>query len=178
MKGPGADLHSGVFGGTVHEPMTDLVHIMSKLVGPDGKILIPSIMDQVAPVTDDEDQRYAGLEFQMSDFTGAVGAETNIFPGTKETLMGRWRFPSLSLHGVEGAFYGSGAKTVIPSQVIGKFSIRTVPDMEPEQVTELVKQFVTKEFATLNSKNQMKVECLHAGKWWLSSPNHPNFGSF
>lgn len=51
IKGPGRDLHSGVFGGTVHEPMTDLAYIFSKLVTPQGEILIPGIMDDVAPLT-------------------------------------------------------------------------------------------------------------------------------
>lgn len=50
--------------------------------------------------------------------------------------MHRWRFPSLSLHGIEGAFSGSGAKTVIPRKVVGKFSIRLVPNMTPEVVSE------------------------------------------
>ena len=54
----------------------------------------------------------------------------------KDILMHRWRYPSLSLHGIEGAFSGSGVKTVIPRKVIGKFSIRLVPDMTPEVVTE------------------------------------------
>lgn len=53
-----------------------------------------------------------------------------------DILMHRWRYPSLSLHGIEGAFSGSGAKTVIPRKVIGKFSIRLVPDMTPEVVSE------------------------------------------
>lgn len=52
--------------------------------------------------------------------------------------MHRWRFPSLSLHGIEGAFSASGAKTVIPRKVIGKFSIRLVPNMTPEEVTKHV----------------------------------------
>lgn len=52
--------------------------------------------------------------------------------------MHRWRYPSLSLHGIEGAFSGSGAKTVIPRKVTGKFSIRLVPDMTPEVVTKQV----------------------------------------
>lgn len=54
ISGPGADLHSGVFGGTVHEPMTDLVHLFSKLVTPTGEILIPGIKELVAPLTDEE----------------------------------------------------------------------------------------------------------------------------
>lgn len=52
--------------------------------------------------------------------------------------MHRWRYPSLSLHGIEGAFSGSGAKTVIPRKVVGKFSIRLVPNMTPEVVSEQV----------------------------------------
>lgn len=52
--------------------------------------------------------------------------------------MHRWRYPSLSLHGIEGAFSASGAKTVIPRKVIGKFSIRLVPDMDPKKVEEQV----------------------------------------
>lgn len=52
--------------------------------------------------------------------------------------MHRWRYPSLSLHGIEGAFSGSGAKTVIPRKVIGKFSIRLVPDMDPKDVEKQV----------------------------------------
>jgi Cys-Gly metallodipeptidase DUG1 len=175
IKGPGQDLHSGVFGGTVHEPMTDLVNIMSRLVQPDGKILIPGIMDDVAPLTEDEEGKYNGLEFKLSEFQAAVGSTNNIFDDEKRTLMGRWRYPSLSLHGVEGAFYSPGAKTVIPARVIGKFSIRTVPNQEPDKITQLVKDYVTAEFARLNSKNTMSIECGHAGKWWVSSPNHWNF---
>ena len=56
--------------------------------------------------------------------------------------MHRWRYPSLSLHGIEGAFSGSGAKTVIPRKVNGKFSIRLVPNMDPDVVEKLVGNFV------------------------------------
>ena len=52
--------------------------------------------------------------------------------------MHRWRFPALSLHGIEGAFSDGGAKTVIPRKVIGKFSIRLVPDMDPKDVEKQV----------------------------------------
>ena len=89
--------------------------------------------------------------------------------------MARWRYPSLSVHGVEGAFSAPGAKTVIPAQVIGKFSIRTVPNMESEDVTRLVTDYINSEFAKLNSKNKLEVSLLHDGKWWVASPKHWNF---
>lgn len=87
----------------------------------------------------------------------------------------RWRYPSLSLHGIEGAFSAPGAKTVIPARVIGKFSIRTVPNMDPADLSKLVTFYLEKTFATLKTKNNLKVEELHAGKWWVASPDHWNY---
>ena len=60
--------------------------------------------------------------------------------------MARWRFPSLSLHGIEGAFSSAGAKTVIPCSVIGKFSIRLVPSQKPKTIENLVKKHLQAEF--------------------------------
>ncbi len=65
----------------------------------------------------------------------------------ESVLMARWRFPSLTLHGIQGAFSGEGVKTVVPSKVTGKFSIRTVPNMDLEKVKQLVQVHVEKEFA-------------------------------
>ena len=91
--------------------------------------------------------------------------------------MARWRMPSLSLHGIEGAFSQSGAKTVIPAKVIGKFSIRTVPDMESEKVDECVYKYIGEQFEKLGSKNKCEVKLQHAGNWWVASPNHWNFSA-
>jgi len=175
VEGPGQDLHSGVFGGAVHEPMTDLVYLMSRLVTPDGKILVEGVMDDVAPVTEEEMAAYKGLDFNHGDFHASISATNTIHDQEVNTLMHRWRFPSLSLHGVQGAFSAPGAKTVIPSKVIGKFSIRTVPDQDPARITAVVKAYVMKEFAKLGSKNKIQIECNHAGKWWYASPKHWNF---
>ncbi|KAL0074362.1 hypothetical protein J3Q64DRAFT_1825704 [Phycomyces blakesleeanus] len=175
VKGPKADLHSGVFGATIHEPMTDLFAVMSKLVTPKGKILIPGIYDNVLAVSAEEEKTYDDLSFTMQELHDAVGNEINIHDSVKDTLQHRWRFPSLSLHGVEGAFYNPGDKTVIPARVVGKFSIRTVPDMEPKQITELVEKYVNEEFAKLGSKNTMSISCTHAGNHWVASPNHWNY---
>lgn len=111
----------------------------------------------------------------MEELHDAVGNKTNIHESVRKTLQHRWRNPSLSLHGVEGAFYNPGDKTVIPASVTGKFSIRTVPDMEPKKVSELVVKFVQDEFAKLGSKNALNVYCTHDGNYWLASPDHPNY---
>ncbi|KAF2726301.1 CNDP dipeptidase [Polychaeton citri CBS 116435] len=175
VSGPGQDLHSGVFGGTAQEPMTDLFSVMSSLVDRDGNILIPGIKELVAPVTTEEQSLYKDIAFTMDNLYESLGSKTSIFDDKENTLMRRWRFPSLSLHGVEGAFSAPGAKTVIPAKVTGKFSIRTVPNMEPEDVDKLVFKYVKDVFDRLKSKNTLNVFLQHSGKWWVASPNHWNF---
>lgn len=177
VSGPAADLHSGVFGGTAQEPMTDLVRLLATLVDTDGKIQIPGIMDQVAPVTKEEETLYDGIAFTMDNIFESLGSKTTIYDDKKNTLMARWRYPSLSVHGVEGAFYSPGAKTVIPAKVIGKFSIRTVPNMDIETTNARVFKYVEEQFAKLKSKNTFKVYANHCGKWWAASPKHWNFSA-
>lgn len=177
VSGPGADLHSGVFGGTAQEPMTDLVRVLGTLVDTDGKIQIPGIKEQIAPVTKEEETLYDGISFTMDNLHESLGSKTTIFEDKKSTLMARWRYPSLSVHGIEGAFSQPGAKTVIPAKVIGKFSIRTVPNMEVEKTNALVFKFVKEQFAKLGSKNTLKVDVMHTGNWWVSSPKHWNFSA-
>lgn len=175
ISGPGQDLHSGVFGGTAQEPMTDLVRVMGSLVDTNGKIQIEGLMDLVAPLTDEEKKLYEGISFTMDNLYESLGSKTGIYEDKERTLMARWRFPSLSLHGIEGAFSAPGAKTVIPAKVLGKFSIRTVPNMEIEDVHKLVYAHVDKVFKSLNSKNTCNVIHQHSGKWWVASPKHWNF---
>ncbi|KAF2403762.1 CNDP dipeptidase [Trichodelitschia bisporula] len=175
VSGPGQDLHSGVFGGTAHEPMTDLVKLMGTLVDVDGTIRVPGLNELVAPLTDKEKALYKDIAFTMDNLYESLGSTTGIHADKERTLMGRWRFPSLSLHGVEGAFSAPGAKTVIPAKVIGKFSIRIVPDMEIDEVNKLVIKYLDEQFAKLGSKNSYKTVVQHAGKWWVASPAHWNF---
>lgn len=175
ISGPGQDLHSGVFGGSAQEPMTDLVRVLGKLVDTDGKIQIPGINEMVAPVTTEEKAVYGDISYSMDNLYESLGSKTGVFPDKERTLMARWRYPSLSLHGIEGAFAASGAKTVIPAKIIGKFSIRTVPNMESDKVDSHVFKYVKEEFAKLGSKNTVDVRLNHAGNWWVASPKHWNF---
>ncbi|KAL5520720.1 hypothetical protein ACEPAF_2722 [Sanghuangporus sanghuang] len=175
VSGPARDLHSGAYGGTVYEPMTDLIQLFSKLVTPTGKILIPGVSELVAPLTDEERERYEKIDYGVEDIEESVGAQIAISEDKAEVLMARMRYPSLSLHGIEGAFSAPGAKTVIPAKVSGKFSIRVVPNQTPEQLDPLVSRYLEFEFAKLLSKNKLSVESLHGGKPWVADPNHWNY---
>lgn len=181
VEGPETDLHSGVFGGTVCEPMTDLVQLLATLVGPakeQNRIKVAGVNEMVAPVTPEEGKIYDNIEFSMQDLTSAIGSNTPLHVSTKDTLMARWRMPALSIHGIEGAFSQAGAKTVIPAKVTAKFSIRTVPDIDTSSVLDnLVHKHIQDEFSKLGSKNKLSVKLLHAGNWWVSDPNNWNFSA-
>lgn len=175
ILGPGADLHSGIFGGVIAEPMTDLVQVLSKLVDVNGKILVPGVSEMVAPLTEKEDALYDDIDFSVDELHAAAGSETGLYDNKKDILKHRWRYPSLSIHGVEGAFYGAGAKTVIPAKVIGKFSIRTVPDIDLAKLDQLVIEYVNQVFAALGSKNKLVCELIHDGAYWVSDPFNESF---
>lgn len=175
IRGPGADLHSGIFGGVIAEPMTDLVQVLSKLVDSNGKILVPGVEDMVAPLTEKEDALYDDIDFSVDELHAASGSTTGLYSSKKDILKHRWRYPSLSIHGVEGAFYDAGAKTVIPAKVIGKFSIRTVPDIDSAKLDQLVIDHVKSVFAAIGSKNTMEVELIHDGAYWVSDPFNESF---
>lgn len=175
VQGPAADLHSGVFGGMVHEPMTDLVKVLSQLVTPQGEILVPGIKELVQPLTPEEFKRYEVMQFDVKGLEDNVNAKIAISDEKEKVLMARMRNPSLSLHGIEGAFGEAGTKTVIPAKVVGKFSLRLVPDMTPEKVVEVVTKYVNQLWSQLGSKNKMTLEAEPGGKPWLADPNHWNY---
>ncbi|EPB72387.1 peptidase dimerization domain protein [Ancylostoma ceylanicum] len=150
------DLHSGVYGGVVHEPLQDLIWIMAQLTSVENRILIPGIYDDVAPMSKEEHQLYEKIDFNVAEFRDSVGAKKLPTEDKKTLLIRRWREPCLSLHGIEGAFSGAGEKTVIPSKVIGKFSIRLVPNMKPEKVNKIVIDYLNELWKKRGSPNTFK----------------------
>uniref|UniRef100_A0A0N4ZX15 M20_dimer domain-containing protein n=1 Tax=Parastrongyloides trichosuri TaxID=131310 RepID=A0A0N4ZX15_PARTI len=175
VQGVKQDLHSGVHGGVVHEALNDLIWLMSQLVDNEGKILIEGLDKLVAPLTKEEEALYDKIDFDVKSYADDIGAKKLISMDKKTILMNRMRYPSLSLHGVEGAFYGPGAKTVIPSKVIGKFSIRTVPNMEPKEVDKLVIAYLNKLWKKRNSPNHFKAIPLQGGRSWVGDTKDCNF---
>ncbi|KAJ7390427.1 Metallopeptidase M20 [Desmophyllum pertusum] len=169
------DLHSGVFGGTVHEAMSDLIYLLNNLVDLKGNIIIPEINADVAPLTDDERATYTDIDFDKEEYRTDIGHNRLIHDSKEEVLMHRWRYPSLSIHGIEGAFYEPGSKTVIPRKVIGKFSVRLVPDMTPDKVEKQVCKYLTKLHEKRGSPNTLKVTMGHGGRPWVSDYSHGNY---
>lgn len=170
------DLHSGVFGGTVHEAMTDLIHLMGTLVDKNGRILVPNVYREVAPLLANESEMYDKITFDVNAYRDDLGAKRLMHNEDKTALlMHRWRYPSLSLHGIEGAFSDPGQKTVIPRKVIGKFSIRAVPNQDPAMIEKYVVDYLNEKWTERGSPNKMKVYMAHGGRPWTEDPNHPHY---
>ncbi|XP_075441593.1 beta-Ala-His dipeptidase-like isoform X2 [Ascaphus truei] len=165
------DMHSGTFGGIIHEAMNDLVSLLASLVDSSGRILIPGIYDDVAPLTEEETKLYDNIEFDLEEHKNNSGVNRFLQSTKEKVLLHLWRYPSLSIHGIEGGFYGSGSKTVIPSKVIGKFSIRQVPNMDFTVVEKQVVKYLEEEFAKRNSPNKLKVSMPIGALPWVANIN-------
>lgn len=175
IQGPAVDLHSGSNGGMVYEPMDDLIAILASLKDSSNKILIPEILKEVAEVTEEEQKRYEPIDFDVSQRKRDMGVSMIRDENDKaKSLMNVWRFPCLSIHGIEGAYSEPGFKTVIPRKVIGKFSIRTVPHMTQEHTEGVIEKYVKEVFDQRKSPNKCTIE-FSSGRWWYVDPVSPIF---
>ncbi|RMG21783.1 MAG: M20/M25/M40 family metallo-hydrolase [Methanobacteriota archaeon] len=171
IQGPKKDIHSGLAGGIIREPMTDLVKILAQLHDENHKATIPGFYNDVVPVTPEEEQFYENIDFDIDEFKKANGIPSLLSDDKKTILMDNWRNPCLSIHGIEGAFYEPGAKTVIPGKVIGKVSMRLVPNQDPSKIAKLFTEYVEQLFKELKSPNKLKVYTYGTGDWWYGDPN-------
>ncbi|XP_060869260.1 cytosolic non-specific dipeptidase-like [Metopolophium dirhodum] len=176
VEGSSKDLHSGMYGGTVYEAMSDLLYILNQLVDVKGKILIPGIDEGVEPLSEKEKELYEKIEFDVDAYISEIGASKSQKETKEELLMSNWRYPSLSVHGIEGAFSGPGFKTVIPRKVTGKFSIRLVPNQIPSRITEIVKNYVQSVWEKRQSPNKFKIYTVNeGGNPWKTDPFNDHF---
>ncbi|XP_014462149.1 beta-Ala-His dipeptidase isoform X4 [Alligator mississippiensis] len=169
------DLHSGTFGGIIHEPMTDLIALLDSLVNMSGHILIPGIYDDVATLTEEEKQLDESIEYDLEEHKTIAGVNKFLYDTKEDILLHLWRYPCLSIHGIEGAFYEPGIKTVIPSKVIGKFSIRQVPHMALATVEKQVTQYLEEVFSKRNSSNKLKVSMPMGTMPWIADIKKPMY---
>lgn len=163
MKVTGAshDLHSGLYGGAVANPINVLAEIIAKMHDEDGRVAVPGFYDAVRPLDDDERAEFASLPFSEEEFLAETGAPATHGERGYTTLERSTARPTLDCNGIWGGYMGEGAKTVLPSYACAKFSCRLVPDQEPQKVEQLVEEYVR----TI-APPSVKVEiCFHHGGW-------------
>lgn len=156
--------------------MADLVYLLNSLVDKDGHILVDGIYDNVAPLRENEVETIQNISFNIDEYRNDIGCHKLAHKEDKiKLLMHRFRYPCLSIHGIEGAFYESGYKTVIPRKVIGKFSIRIVPNQTTTEVNRLVLAHLNAKWTERGSSNSFKAHMAQGGEPWVENPNHPHY---
>lgn len=143
IRGPRFDLHSGTFGGILHNPVQVLVDILSKLKNADGTVALPGFYDEVLPPETWERDEMASLPFDEASLKDYLGvAELTGEPGYSP-LERRTSRPSLDINGIWGGFAAEGAKTIIPAKAGVKVSMRLVPNQEPAVIDRRFREFVS-----------------------------------
>jgi len=142
LSGPSCDLHSGLYGGAVVNPLNAMTEILGQLHGRDGRVQIPGFYDDVQDLSAGERNAWTALNFNEAEFLGEAGL-TQSFGEAHYTLLERlWARPTCDLHGIWGGYTGPGSKTVIASEASAKLSFRTVPNQKPAKIVKGLEQFL------------------------------------
>jgi acetylornithine deacetylase/succinyl-diaminopimelate desuccinylase-like protein len=136
------DLHSGSYGGAIHNPAVAIAQIVAALKGPDGRIRIPGFYDAVREHSPAEREAIAALPFDEEAFRADVGVSALVGEVGYSTLERKSIRPTLDVNGIWSGFQGEGQKTIIPAEAHAKVSTRLVADQEPGDIFEKLKAFV------------------------------------
>jgi acetylornithine deacetylase/succinyl-diaminopimelate desuccinylase-like protein len=153
VNGPSIDLHSGFWGGAVHNPALALVEILSKLHNADHSIAVPGFYDDVVPLTAAERAEVAKTGISDAELiasTGAPGPWGEAAYTIKERVSAR---PTLEINGIGSGWSGPGPKTIVPASALAKVSCRLVGNQDPNKIYERIRDYV----ASL-SPDTVKVE--------------------
>ncbi len=137
VTGPNRDLHSGLYGGAVANPINILTKMIASLHDENNHITIPGFYDKVIEATQEERTEMAKAPFSLEAYQKALDIE-EVFGETGYTTNERNSIrPTLDVNGIWGGYTGEGAKTVIASKAYAKISMRLVPDQDPDEITKL-----------------------------------------
>lgn len=172
VEGPNRDLHSGLYGGAVPNPINILAEMIAKLHDEDGKITIDGFYDNVEIVSAEDRAEMNKLKDNPEEFKKSIGL-SGVEGETGYTTLERTSIrPTLDCNGIWGGYIGEGAKTVIPSKAFAKISMRLVPYQTDEEITEKF----TKYFEKIAPKSvKVKVTPHHGGMPYVLQSNTKEF---
>lgn len=164
------DLHSGVDGSALlDESLKDLVMVLAKLTGKNGRVEIPGFYDPILPLTDDEKLLYDDITHALLQRNPDLGEPEAL----AASLMRRWREASLTIHRFQTS--GPENSTIIPRLARAAISMRLVPNQEAVEVAQSLIRFLESEFAKLESNNRLSVTIDHQAEPWLGDYNNEIF---
>lgn len=161
VTGPNRDLHSGVYGGAVANPVNVLSKMIASLHDENGRVTIPGFYDKVVELSAADREAINKAPFSLDNYKKELGIDDVQGEKGYTTLERTGIRPTLDVNGIWGGYTGEGAKTVLPSKAYAKISMRLVPNQSNEEITELF----TKHFNAIAPKSvKVKVTALHGGQ--------------
>ena len=165
VTGPNRDLHSGLYGGAVANPINTLSKMIASLHDENNHITIPGFYDKVAELTPNERAEMAKAPFNLEAYQNALKIESVYGEKGYTTNERNSIRPTLDVNGIWGGYTGEGAKTVIPSKAYAKISMRLVPHQDWKEITELF----TSHFETIAPIGvKVKVTPHHGGQGYVT----------
>lgn len=169
LKGPRTDLHSGMHGGVLLNPIQALVELCASLHTPEGKVNIDGFYDDVLPIQEWERKEIAKLGKDTAAYAQFLGISDFHIPGNLTPFEALRLYPTLDFNGISGGYQGEGTKTIIPSQASAKISCRLVPAMDPLKIQTLLSETLR---ARCSSKINVTIETAHTGvPYYIAPPN-------
>ncbi|MBX2961126.1 MAG: dipeptidase [Cyclobacteriaceae bacterium] len=161
VTGPNRDLHSGVYGGAVANPINVLSKMIASLHDENGHVTISGFYDKVVELSDADRTAINKAPFSLENYKNELGIDDVQGEKGFTTLERTGIRPTLDVNGIWGGYTGEGAKTVLPSKAYAKISMRLVPNQSNKEITELF----TKHFTAIAPKSvKVKVTALHGGQ--------------
>lgn len=169
VTGPKMDLHSGIFGGAVQNPITALAQLLATLHDREGRVAIAGFYDRVKPLEKWEREAWRKLPVDGDKLIREETGVPELFGEAGYNSVERiWARPTAEINGIGGGYQGQGTKTVIASHAMAKLTFRLVPDQEGDEILKLARAHLEK---NLPKGVTMEITDGHSGPWYLTDPN-------
>lgn len=172
VTGPNRDLHSGVYGGAVANPINVLCEMISSLKDENNHITIPGFYDKVLEASEEERALMAKTPFDLDDYKEKLGIKEIHGEQGYSTIERTGIRPTLDVNGIWGGYIGEGAKTVLPSKAYAKISMRLVPNQSDKEITQLFEKHFT---AIAPDSVSVKVKPHHGGEPYVTPIDIPEY---
>jgi len=174
VSGPNRDLHSGLYGGAVANPINILCEMIAKLKDENNRITIPGFYDKVIEASQEERALIAKTPFNLEDYKKKLAIKEVCGEGGFTTIERTGIRPTLDVNGIWGGYIGEGAKTVLPAKAHAKISMRLVPNQLNEEIRPLFQEY----FQSLAPDAvTVKVTPLHGAKPYLIPIDTPEYAA-
>jgi acetylornithine deacetylase/succinyl-diaminopimelate desuccinylase-like protein len=168
VVGPAYDVHSGLYGGAIQNPIHALAALLASMRSADGRILVEGFYDDVIPLSDADRSEIGRVPYDQEAVRQKLGIDAFFGEPGFTTLERSWGRPTLEVNGIWGGFQGEGVKTVLPSEAHAKITCRLVANQHPEKIAQLLRTHVERHAppgvrATVSIKENGAMPYLMAG---------------